>query len=228
MHRLSLHGPRAGELLEATELETLQVTTRRIAGIEVVIARRDQTGGPGYELFLPRDGAEAVWDALLEAGAGLGDDARVRPIGWFAFNTARIEAGAPLLNVDYGNDNLPHETGVLAERVSFTKGCYLGQEIVARIESQGSPRQVLAGLRVNGDALPVAGGQVLAADAGPLDDPVGVVTSSTLSPMLGAQPVAFAMMRRAHAQPGTNVRVNAEGTQVEATVGGLRFWPASD
>ncbi|MHC5114461.1 MAG: CAF17-like 4Fe-4S cluster assembly/insertion protein YgfZ [Planctomycetota bacterium] len=218
MHRLSLHGPQVGELLGVGGLEPLQVATLVIADVEVVVARRDQTGAPGFELFLPRGDAETVWDALL----GGGD--RVRPIGWFAYNTARIEAGVPLLNVDYGADNLPHETGVIAERVNFSKGCYLGQEIVARIESQGTPRQVLAGLRIRGEALPVAGGQVYAADAATLDDPIGVVTSSTLSPMLGAQPVAFAMMRRQHAEPGTTVRVNAEGEQVEATVGPLRCW----
>ncbi|MCP3903503.1 MAG: aminomethyl transferase family protein [Planctomycetes bacterium] len=236
MHRLSVHGPGAGDLLDAAAdgdgfadgaatLGPLRAGTGTIGMVEVVAARRDLTGGPGFELFLPRGEAENVWDGLLEAAAALGPGARVRPVGWFAFNTARIEAGVPLLNVDFGRENLPHETGLLSERVSFTKGCFLGQEIVARIESQGTPRQVLVGLRLRGEALPVAGGQVFAADAPVLDEPVGVVTSSTLSPMLGAQPIAFAMMHRAHAAPGTTVRVNAEGEQIEATVGALRSWP---
>ena len=69
--------------------------------------------------------------------------------GWGgAFNIARIEAGTPLFHVDYGPDNLPHETGVIATRTSFRKGCYLGQEVVARMESLGKPKQRLVGVGI--------------------------------------------------------------------------------
>jgi folate-binding protein YgfZ len=232
MHRISIHGPRALDVVAAAAgsgpgLEPMQAGGVVIAGAHVVVARRDQIGGPGLELFVERDASGAVWDALLATEGGVGGGRRrVRPAGWYAYNTARIEGGTPLFNVDFGPTNLPHETGVLHRRVSFTKGCYLGQEIVARMESLGTPKQSLAGLRMDDDRLPVAEGQVFAEEGGTLGDPVGVVTSSTISPMLGARPVAFAMLRSAHAEAGTTVIVNAEGEQGRATVGPLAFWTA--
>ncbi len=189
-----------------------------VGGEEIVAVRRDQTGGPGFELTMRRAKAESVWDALLAAGQTLGDGrSRVRPIGWHAFNIARIEAGTPLFNIDFGTDNLPHETGLLAHRVSFTKGCYLGQEIVARTEHLGRPKQALVGLRPAGDLLPIAGADVVDA-AGKT---VGAVTSSTLSPMLGAVPIAFAMVRQAALEGA--LRVAAEGELTDAVVGPLKF-----
>ena len=183
----------------------------------VVAARRDQTGDAGVELFVPRESADTVWASLLAAPD-------VRPAGWFAYNTARIEAGTPLFNIDFGPTNLPHETGVLRDRVSFIKGCYLGQEIVARMESLGRPKQCLVGLRPAEDLLPVAGGQVFAPEDGGMGEQVGWITSSTVSPMLGAVPIAFGLVKSARAEPGTELVVNAEGAQTKATVCSLAFW----
>ncbi len=227
-YRLGACGPAALRALEAAagaalDLEPGHARQVRIAGIDSVVAREDATGDAGVSIFVPLEGATAVWEALLSAGEGL---ERVRPAGWFAFNTARIEAGTPLFNVDFGPSNLPHETGVLGERVSFRKGCYVGQEIVARTEHLGRPKQVLVGLRMSRDLLPVAGAPVLETPpAAPSAAPIGVVTSSTLSPMLGRAPVAFAMVRSAFAAPGTTVLASAEGEMAEAVVGPLRFHP---
>ena len=140
---------------------------------------------------------------------------------------SRIEAGTPLFHVDFGSDNLPHETGILDARVSFRKGCYPGQEVVARMQSLGKPKQVLVALRIAEDALPTAGSPVFERGAdGEAGSPVGTVTSSTLAPMLGAASVAFAMVRTAHAQPGTVLSVPAEGARATATVQpSLRFLP---
>lgn len=234
LYHLAVHGPQAflvvgGAAGSAFSIDDCRAQVVDIAGTEVVVARRDLTGEVGLELIAPYDRAGAVWDALLATDDTVGGGGRrVRPVGWYALNTARIEAGTPLYNVDFGPTNLPHETGVLHDRVSFTKGCYLGQEIVARTESLGRPKQVLVGLRPGRDLLPVAGGQVFAAaeEAGASMGPlIGVVTSSTLSPMLGSAPIAFAMIKSSHAEPGTIVVVNAEGAQTDAVVGGLRFLP---
>ena len=94
------------------------------------------------------------------------------------------------------------------------------------MQNLGKPKQRLVGLRISRDLLPVAGAQVFErrADA-TMGDEVGVVTSSTLSPMLGAAPIAFAMIKTSHAALGSTVLVNAEGDQTEAVVGDLRFWP---
>jgi len=235
--RLAVHGPEGAALLsnagvEDAALEILNHDARcvscTLAGAAAVLARRDQCGSPGVEIFLPREAIGRAWDALVfqhdvqEIGRR-----RARPAGWHAYNIARIEAGTPLHHVDFGPDNLPHETGILNARTSFKKGCYPGQEVVARMESLGKPKQRLVALRMSEDALPTSGSPVFERGAdGEPGNPVGAVTSSTLAPMLGAASVAFAMVRTAHTEPGTVLLVPAEGGRATATVqGGLRFLP---
>ena len=227
--RLAVHGPEGAMLLsnagaDDASLEALNADLRcvrtQLAGVPAVLVRRDQCGSPGVEVFVPASGLARVWDALVsQHDATAGGRRRARPAGWHAYNIARIEAGTPLHHVDFGTESLPHESGVIGERVSFRKGCYLGQEVVARMESLGKPKQRLVGLRIAEDALPVAGSPVfeLGADGAP-GNPVGSITSSTLSPMLGASSVAFAMVRTAHAEPGTVLGVPAEGVRATATV----------
>jgi folate-binding protein YgfZ len=226
-HRIQMHGPAAAALLahvvegDDPALEPHAAARVRIGGIDVVAARRDQVGETGLDLFVALADAERAWTALLDAAV----DRPARPVGWYAFNIARIEAGTPLFNVDFGTTNLPHETGVLDERVSFKKGCYLGQEVVARMQSLGRPKQMLMGLRLHSERLPVADAEVFAVgEGGGVGDQVGVITSSTISPMLGGAPIAFAMLRTAEAEEGAKVLVSAEGEHVEAEVGGLRMW----
>ena len=227
--RLAVHGPEGAMLLsnagaDDASLEALNADLRcvrtQLAGVPAVLVRRDQCGSPGVEVLVPVSGLARVWDALVsQHDATAGGRRRARPAGWHAYNIARIEAGTPLHHVDFGTESLPHESGVIGERVSFRKGCYLGQEVVARMESLGKPKQRLVGLRIAEDALPVAGSPVfeLGADGAP-GNPVGSITSSTLSPMLGASSVAFAMVRTAHAEPGTVLGVPAEGVRATATV----------
>jgi folate-binding protein YgfZ len=175
-HRLALHGPLARQVLarfidpalpDATAqrdallaLEPNQVLRVTIAGASVLIDRADTAGEVGLELLVPTDAVERVYGVLLEAAHQPVDDVQrpnlrpsLRPIGWAAYNIARIEAGTPLYNVDFGPDALPGETGVLNDRVSFTKGCYLGQEVVARMHALGSPKRVVVALRLSDPAL---------------------------------------------------------------------------
>lgn len=198
-----------------------------VDGAMVVAFALEQGGGscsgePGIGLLAPRDAIEAIWERLLDSPAPGRRPAR--PIGWNAFNIARIENGRPLFHLDFGPDALPHETGLVSSRVNFRKGCYPGQEVVARLESRagGRGKRGIVGLRPDGDALPVAGAQVFDAERG-IEDQVGVVTSSTVSPLRGAAPVAFATIRASHLDPGSRVLVNAEGETVPATVTGLDF-----
>jgi tRNA-modifying protein YgfZ len=233
--RFTIHGTRAIDVIrhagsdESFMLEHLHAAMVTIAEHDVHIARSDQTGEVGLHLFVPRDRAGDVWDALLATDEQIsGGKRRVRPIGWHAFNIARIEAGTPLLNIDFGTDNLPHETGILNQRVSFTKGCFLGQEVVARMQHLGRPKIMLVGLQMEDDLLPIEGTPVFAADEANSDgklkanEQVGVITSSTLSPLLGARPVAFAMLRSKEAQSDRRVVVEVEGRIGTAIVGELR------
>jgi folate-binding protein YgfZ len=177
-------------------------------------------GEPGIGVVVDRAHAEAVWEIVL-AGAPAGRRP-VRAIGWNAFNIARLEAGTPLFHLDFGPDALPHETGVLADRVSFTKGCYPGQEVVARMESRGKSKRRVVGLRGTTDALPITGAQIFDETEG-VGSQVGVVTGSTIAPMRGAAIIAIASIRTSHVAVGTRVLVNAEGEMVPAVVTALDF-----
>lgn len=231
-HRISIHGPGALEALAtATDTHDLELTNLHAISLaldangELFIARDDQTGEIGLELFVPRDYVERVWTTLLKTNETGTEKRRVRPIGWYAFNIARIEAGTPLFNIDFGPNNLPHESGILRDRVSFTKGCYPGQEIVARIENLGKPKRMLVGLKMGEDRLPVEGAAIYEKDGDQAGDQVGVVTSSTLSPMLGMQPIAFGMLQTSMTEVGSTVLVESEGERVNALIHELRFLP---
>lgn len=233
-HTMEVHGPGALRVLaEASGDEHIIIEPGAcglvpIEAVEVAVARIDDLGVMGLRLLMPREAAERVWRRLLRTDVGSSTEKRrVRPVGWYACNIARVEAGTPLFNIDYGCENLPHETGLLHERVSFTKGCYLGQEIVARTEHLGKPKQQLVGLRTESSTLPVAGDSVFAAGEVEAGAEIGVVTSSTLSPMLGSASIAFAMLRTDHATLGTELMVTAEGATTTAVVCDLRFLPES-
>ncbi|MFI4881881.1 MAG: YgfZ/GcvT domain-containing protein [Phycisphaerales bacterium JB064] len=225
-HRLALHGPRAANTVMAVAdtdehvgLEPGQAMTVMVRGVSVLIEREDSTGELGLVLTMPTENARAVYDAL----AGVEG---VRPCGWMAYNIARIEAGWPLFQIDFTSDNLPAETGVLHDRVSFTKGCYLGQEVVARMHSLGQPKQKLVALRLADSQeprLPQEGAKVFAEQD--LEKAIGTVSSSTIAPMLSASPIALAQVRTAHAEAGTLLRVEAEGEHAVFEVQPqLAFW----
>src|SRR5205807_8530340 len=125
---------------------------------------------------------KTVWMNLLTKFAQPGETGKrgLRPIGWAAFNAARIEAGRPIFGIDFDESVLPAETGQFNRAVSVTKGCYLGQEIVARMHARQQVARQLAGIRMDSDALPIAGAKIFD-DA---SNEIGGVTSSTLSPVL--------------------------------------------
>jgi folate-binding protein YgfZ len=241
-HRLALIGPTAAAVLASAsapeegpavaELRDGQACLVRVDGHLVLVEREDTTGETGLHLTMATEHVEAVYARLLAVGRGEQDGPghRLRPAGWHAYNIARIEAGTPIYNVDFGPDNLPAETGVLSDRVSFRKGCYLGQEIVARMHALGHPKQVLVALRIpragHEDPAwqPATGSPVLvdlpAGDAGDAGEPkpVGRVTSSTRSPMLGDDILTLAQVRWGHHEPGTVLRVQTSAGLARATV----------
>lgn len=247
-------GPSSGALLSALSHDAAQAAMDlpgthhvvELAGEKTTISRIDSPNATiaQVRVFTSLDHAATLYAALLdaagfdanppdaeqdpqaaaEAAAKRRDTLRGRPVGWLAYNTVRIESGRPLFHIDFGPDSLPHETGVLQEAVSFTKGCYTGQEIVARMESRKSQKKILVGLRMNDDRLPLAGAQVMTpSDHESPGDVVGAITSSAVSPVLGNAAIAFAVVKWAMHEPGTPLAVPAEGQMVDATVHQLRF-----
>jgi folate-binding protein YgfZ len=143
----------------------------------------------------------------------------LRPIGWAAFNACRIEAGRPIFGIDFDDSILPAETGQLARAVSFTKGCYPGQEVVARMYARQQVAKQIVGLKMESDALPIAGAQIFD-DNG---NAVGGVTSSTISPILSNAALCLGLVKRPFFAIGTKLTIPAEGAMHKATVVEMPF-----
>lgn len=149
-----------------------------------------------------------VWGRALAGGA--------RPVGARAHESLRIEAGTPYLGHDVDDTVLLPEIPI--ERwVSHTKGCYIGQEVVVRIRDRGHVNRHLRGLVLDGETLPSHGATVVAGDAN-----VGRVTSVAWSFGL-KRPIALALVRRQHADPGTPVAVRTDAATIPARVSALPF-----
>lgn len=177
-----------------------------IAGVSVRLAHRPLLGVEVWSLWVAREDAPELTRALGEA--------RISEIDYDALDTARIEAGVPWWGRDYGESNLPQETG-LDEAVSFTKGCYLGQEVVARVHYRGGVNRFLRGLQFDGDEPPASGTELLFEGRA-----VGTVGSVTISPMLEG-PIGLALVHKRGAAPGT--RLEVAGGDGEAEVAELPF-----
>src|SRR4051794_33287911 len=178
-------------------------------GMPVLVARTPDVGVEGFDLFLPADTVGEIWRRAVELGAV--------PTGLEAWEIARIEAGRPEWGIDIDESTIPQEANLdELHAISYTKGCYTGQETVARVHFRGHVNRHLRGLTSPGaGALPRAA-QVFDEQ----DKPVGDVRSSALSPRLGS--VAIAMMRR-EIEPGAQVRVRWEGGEATVSVLTLPF-----
>lgn len=223
---LALHGPNALGILQTagvviTELQPLASRRVSIFGTPVTIFRDDPCGVPGYHLLLSREVAVSVWQGLSQPYEKQTNKRDLRPVGWAMFNAARIEAGRPLFGIDFSDASLPAETGLVTfnRGVSTTKGCYLGQEVVARMFARNQVAKQLVGLRINGDALPTAGAELTTAEG----TQVGTVTSSTLSPILGNASLVLATVKKPFFELNTELQVPAEGAVRTAKVVELPF-----
>lgn len=196
--QLSLEGPAsAGMLADAMAADPGLApgagVRARIANEAVVAAAFGFSGGPAFRLFVAAGAGDRVGERLLASSAGRG---LVRA-GAAALEILRIEAGIPLFGRELGEQVLPAEAG-LERAISVSKGCYVGQEIVARLRSRGHVNHRLVGLRFAADRLPAAGSEIR--DGGVR---VGEVTSACVSPAAGA--IGLGFVRREHAGAGTRL-----------------------
>ncbi|HLG22542.1 MAG TPA: glycine cleavage T C-terminal barrel domain-containing protein, partial [Candidatus Manganitrophaceae bacterium] len=149
-----------------------------------------------------------LWGRLLSAGNEYG----ISPVGQAALETLRIEAGRPRYGTDIDEHIIPIEAGLEAEAISYTKGCYPGQEVIARIQTYGHVNKHLSGLIIEGKTLPQKGDKVFQEEK-----ELGWITSATLSPFVG-KVIAMGYLRPQISAPGTAVEVEIDQTRVPAQV----------
>jgi folate-binding protein YgfZ len=206
---LSVQGARAAEIINATlGAEAASVERGRVLTLpwkeqSVSLIRASHTGEDGFDLFVGANGAASLFEALTAAGA--------RPVGQAALEALRIEAGLPRYGVDMDDSNVVLETGLEDEAVSYTKGCYIGQEIIARIHWRGHVAKRLAGLTFTDEREAARGAKVRTSDG----KEIGRVTSTVLSPRL-KKAIALAYIKYDYLAPGTQVSVVSEETEERA------------
>jgi len=176
----------------------------RFGDSAVIVTRGTDTGADGYDVHVEIAGTRDWQQAL--------DELELPRLSADAAETLRIEAGIPLFGVDMDQDTIPLEAGIEPRAISFSKGCYVGQEVIIRVLHRGHGRVVrkLVGLLCDGDSPPAAG-SALTADG----REAGRVTSSAWSLALG-KPIALAYLHRDFLAPGTTVSIGDRSAAVHS------------
>jgi aminomethyltransferase len=199
---VSVEGPAAAKVIREvaqTELDSLGETASAEVKIDSMlcsVTRKTFGGFPGADILTARENLESTWKLLLEKTKASGGGA----MGYTALSALRLEQGVPWFGYDFGEKQIPHEAGLEISHISYTKGCYTGQEIVERVRSRGQVNRRRVELIFPGARVPSTG-EVLTAD----DKEVGFVTRASALP---SRPMAIGMgyLRKEN---------NAVGSQVE-------------
>jgi folate-binding protein YgfZ len=220
--QFGLYGPGAARVLAAVlsdltgpSLEGLapfQIRSSSFDGTSVLVAGSDELGVFGFDVFVARERAEKLADALRAAGA--------EPVSAETMEVVRIEAGRPAFHADMTEDTIPLEAGIEDRAISHTKGCYVGQEIIVRVlhRGQGRVAKRLVGLTLApAAAVPSPGDRLFAADR-----EIGTITSAARSPAL-ERPIALGYVHRDFVQPGTEIAVAHGDNREPAVVTQLPF-----
>jgi len=212
LESLAVIGPNSRAVLAAAGLAVSALAPGQVANEEWsrigysiargLLATDDAPGTDSYELWVAAGNSAPFWDALSRAGA--------TPVGSEAIDWHRILRGVPLCGVDLGERDLAQETNQ-RHALHFTKGCYIGQEIVERVHSRGNVNRSFAGFRVDGPPPAIRSKIILG------EKEVGEVTSSAAIPLPGGkQCFALGMIRREGATPGTAVSIDGTTASVAA------------
>ena len=200
-------GPGAETLLLALGMNVAELFQHWCAEFPAAfVARDDWIGLPSFDVFVPRESADAFEKRL---------DERATKVSPESFDVLRVEHGAPLDGVDVDQDTLPMEAR-LQEALDFEKGCYVGQETIARATNLGGIKHILVGFRFTNDLLPEVGAKVYAAD-----DQTGELTSVVRSPLFG--PIGLGYVRTKHQEVGTEVVARWSESEVQGLVSALPF-----
>lgn len=219
---ISVQGPKSHLVMKEICFEPLPALSKYdwfqtlVAGHRALVTRASHTGEEGFDILVPASSLKDVWDFVLLKGAFHS----ISPFGVEALELLRLEAGIPVYGQDVDETNMMLETG-LEDAVSFTKGCYTGQEAVAMATYRGHVSKKLAGLDVSGQLVPRRG-DVVKKDG----KEIGFVTSAIQSPSLSSV-IALAYVKHGFFEPGNKVEVHVEGQNVSAVFTRIPFYPRS-
>lgn len=200
---------KAGGCLPGTSGTPLGIERTSFAGVPVAVIPESPVGGNGWTLIADEPVSAELERALMGSSA-----VEIDPAAWESW---RIEAGTLVDGVDVSPENLPQELDRDSRTISFHKGCYLGQETVARLDALGHVNRILRGFLLAAGPVPNPGATLI----GPDGKAVGKITSSAGSPNRSG-PIALGFVRTRFAEPGTILRVEATGPDAQtATVATL-------
>lgn len=225
---IAVHGPKASELIQSvlnmSDLATLPERHSCVCEGDalfqhpIICVKTNTTGEVGYTLYTAAEALASLWKALMTEGSQF----NVQPIGWDALETVRIEAGIPRYGTELTDAVIPLEAE-LEHAIDFEKGCYIGQEIVARMKYRGHPNRLLRGLAVEGSPISQDDCKLRPnATVFDGDKEVGWITSSTFAATL-AKEIALGYVRIAVTEAGSRVQVETSDGRVDATVVQLPF-----
>jgi folate-binding protein YgfZ len=223
---LSVQGPQAEALIQDLGIvpnmpvEQLSFVKVKDPGLgESYLMNNPRLASRGFDLFVPTEllGAAAV--KLCSAARSAGG----RACGWQAFEVARIEAGIPRFGLDMDETNLPLEAGLESRAISFSKGCYIGQEVISRIRTYSQVAKALRGLRLADHLrhLPKKGDKLFQAGK-----EAGYITSAAFSPALKAN-LALGYVRKESNEPGTELTLRTDSEEIPVQIAPLPFTASS-
>ena len=203
--------------VEMSDLKPVSAIAARIGGHASYVLRTEETGEDDLEILLPADALSTAWERLMEAGATYG----IKAIGGHAREALRIEAGLPKAGPDLNEEIVPPEANLEGKAFSLNKGCYPGQEVVARMDTYGNVRRKLVGFVLKDATVPPHGAKLFSGDR-----EVGWISSATRSPQLNAV-IAFGFPLRDFSEPGTELTVEFDSRRHPATIHTLPFYTKS-
>ena len=217
---LLVSGPKAAQVIQSafgvdvTDLKPVDFVTAQIGRQPALMLRTEETGEVDIEVLLPAESLLTAWTSALQAGAKFG----IRAIGTQVREALRMEAGLPKAGSDLNEEIVPPEANLEGKAFSLYKGCYPGQEVVARMDTYGNVRRKFVGLFLMDPIIPPHGAKLYSGDR-----EVGWISSAIHSPQFN-KTIAFGFPLRDFSTAGTELTVECDGSKHAATIHSLPFY----
>ena len=217
---LLVSGPKAAQVIQSafgvdvTDLKPVDFVTAQIGRQPALMLRTEETGEVDIEVLLPAESLLTAWTSALQAGAKFG----IRAIGTQVREALRMEAGLPKAGSDLNEEIVPPEANLEGKAFSLNKGCYPGQEVVARMDTYGNVRRKFVGLFLMDPIIPPHGAKLYSGAR-----EVGWISSAIHSPQFN-KTIAFGFPLRDFSTAGTELTVECDGSKHTATIHSLPFY----